>query len=105
MVVPDAVDSGTPGERVLRVGDPPGEGGAGGAFVVCIRQLEIRVEAGQEGGGAGQGGSAGLVDVAAFEDVDGARSGSGLERAVGREITGAGVNQLGLGEGGGFLFS
>src|SRR5438128_11913258 len=53
VVVPDAVDDGTPGQAVFRLGDPASQRGTAGALVFWIGELESRFEAGNTSESAG----------------------------------------------------
>ena len=102
VVVPDAVDDAAPGEGVLGVGDPVGEGGAAGAFGGVWGEVEAGGKGGDAGDGAGGGGASWFADIAAGKDGDGAglaAFGSGAEEGAAAGVDGAGVDELGRGEG------
>src|SRR5688572_22300329 len=94
--MPNAVDDGAPRERVVRIGDPLGERGAAGSFVGGSREGKARLEGADGGEGTGRSFIAGLVDVAAFEDMNGPGRLGGDKSAIRREVARARVNEPGL---------
>src|SRR6185436_15293361 len=94
MKMPDAVHDGTPGQNILRMRDPSGQGGTATAFVVGISQFKFGGKTGNARERAGNGGVAGLGDVAAFEHVNGPGSFRGGKIALWRKIVGGGVSHF-----------
>ena len=82
MIVPDPVDDAAPCEGVGWVGDPVGEGGAACGFVFGVLEGESCGEVGDGGECAWGDFLAGFVEIAAFEDADGAGFVEGDETAV-----------------------
>src|SRR5262249_17004942 len=92
MIVPDAVDDGTPGQHVVGVRQPVGQGGPTAAFVVEIGQAKTGFKAGNAGECPGQCFFTGPLDVAALQDVNRSRLPSRLETAVRLEVVGCPVD-------------
>jgi hypothetical protein len=96
VVLPHAVDDAAPGECVVGVGDPLGEGGAPLRFGGFVEVGEGEAEVGSDGGeGVGCDGFARLFDVSSSEEVDGSgfsSFGAGPFEAAGAGVNGSGVD-------------
>ena len=88
---PGAVDDRPPGQRVLRVGDPSGQGGASRPFVGQSRTGRRALRRTPRAPGTAS--VAGLADVASLQDEDRPRRRGRLVGAVGGEVARGGVDE------------
>src|SRR5438445_2374938 len=94
VIMPNAVNDRSPGQRIFWVSDPPGESGATSSFILRLRKLEARTQSRNRRQSAGADCFTRFVNVPAFQNMDRARRPGRFEVSFRNKVVRRSVNHL-----------